>query len=123
MSVVQPVATREAVLATIAGMITSILGDDETDETDETRETGETGEAGEAQDLGFEIGMDTSLGEDLMLESIDLVALSERLADRYGERVNLAELIAGMELDELIELTVGRLVDHVLGGIEPAGER
>ncbi len=108
MSVVQPAGTREAVLATIAGMIASILGEDE---------------AGEAQDLGVEIGMETSLGEDLMLESIDMVALSERLEQRYGERVNVAELIAGLELDELIDLTVGRLVDHVVGSLGPAGER
>nr|WP_255308443.1 phosphopantetheine-binding protein [Streptomyces marincola] len=92
-------------------MIASILGDEE---------TGGTGEGGGP---GLDIGMDTSLGDDLMLESIDMVALSERLEERYGERVNFAEMIAGMELDELIELTVGRLVDHVVLSLAPAAER
>ncbi|UCM91765.1 acyl carrier protein [Streptomyces marincola] len=95
-------------------MIASILGDEE---------TGGTGEGGEGGGPGLDIGMDTSLGDDLMLESIDMVALSERLEERYGERVNFAEMIAGMELDELIELTVGRLVDHVVLSLAPAAER
>jgi acyl carrier protein len=61
-----------------------------------------------------EIGMDTTFTRDLELESIDLVALAGQLQARYGERVNFAEFVAGMELDEIIELTVGRLVRHVV---------
>lgn len=69
-----------------------------------------------------EITMDTRFHDDLELESIDLVELAARLRARYGDRVNFAEFIAGLELDEIIALTVGQLVDHVVGAFdgEPA---
>ncbi len=62
----------------------------------------------------FEITMDTTFQEDLELESIDLVQLGAHLDARYGGRVNFAEFIADLELDEIISLTVGRLVDFVV---------
>lgn len=58
-------------------------------------------------------GMDTMLGDDLELESIDLVTLAGHLEERYGERVNLAEFLAGLDIDSIIALTVGDLVRHV----------
>ncbi|MFF7241017.1 phosphopantetheine-binding protein [Streptomyces collinus] len=61
-----------------------------------------------------EIGLSTTFNRDLELESIDLVTLAALLEERYGRRVNLAEFLAGMEFDEIIELTVGRLVEHVV---------
>ncbi|MBO7940906.1 MULTISPECIES: acyl carrier protein [Streptomyces] len=61
-----------------------------------------------------EIDMGTSFNRDLELESIDLVTLAGMLQERYGERVNLAEFLAGLEFDEIIELTVGDLVEYVV---------
>ncbi|MFK0251671.1 acyl carrier protein [Amycolatopsis azurea] len=61
-----------------------------------------------------EIGRDTKFHDDLELESVDLVTLSGRLRDHYGDKVNFAEFIAERELDEIIALTVGELVDHVV---------
>ncbi len=74
----------------------------------------------------IEITMDTTLYEDLQLESIDLVVLAGHLEARYGSQVNIAEFVATLELDELIELTVGQLVHYVVGrlpetrGLEPS---
>ncbi|AXB43645.1 acyl carrier protein [Amycolatopsis albispora] len=68
-----------------------------------------------------EIGMDTRFTDDLEMESIDLVALAGQLEERYGGQVNFAEFIAGLELDEIIELTVGALVRHVEGSLVGAG--
>ncbi|MFB7915820.1 acyl carrier protein [Streptomyces sp. NPDC056061] len=68
-----------------------------------------------------EIGMTTTFNRDLELESIDLVTLAGLLQERYGDRVNFAEFLAGMEFDEIIELTVGRLVEYVVAGLK-AGE-
>lgn len=62
----------------------------------------------------FEITADTTFFGDLELESIDLVVLAGHVEARYGSRVNIAEFIATLELDEIIGLTVGRLVDYVL---------
>ncbi|MFF9062014.1 acyl carrier protein [Streptomyces sp. NPDC101213] len=67
-----------------------------------------------------EIGMHTTFNRDLELESIDLVTLAGLLQERYGERVNFAEFLAGMEFDEIIELTVGRLVEYVVAGLGSA---
>ena len=51
---------------------------------------------------------------DLELESIEIVALGEQLQERY-DSVDFAGWLAGMDLDEIIGLTVGRLVDYVAG--------
>ena len=65
-----------------------------------------------------EIGRGTRFHEDLELESIDLVELATKLRDRYGERVNFAEFVAGLDLSEIIDLTVGQLVDYVVTSLE-----
>ncbi|MFJ6726283.1 MULTISPECIES: acyl carrier protein [unclassified Streptomyces] len=67
-----------------------------------------------------EIGMTTTFNRDLELESIDLVTLAGLLQERYGDRVNFAEFLAGMEFDEIIELTVGRLVEYVVTSLKAA---
>jgi len=51
--------------------------------------------------------------DDLGLESIDLVALGGMLTERYGERVNLAEFLAALEIDDVIGLRLGLLADYV----------
>ena len=63
----------------------------------------------------LEIDMETSFHDDLDIESIEFVALGEALIDRYGHRVNLAAWIASMDVDEIIGMTVGRLVEHIAG--------
>lgn len=93
-------ADEEAVLADIRGMLLTLLeeyGDDDLD-----------------------IGMTTTFNRDLELESIDLVTLAGLLRETYGDRVNFAEFLAGMEFDEIIELTVGRLVEHVVQSLKAA---
>ncbi|MFR9792418.1 acyl carrier protein [Streptomyces sp. MB22_4] len=90
----------DAVLADITGMLREVLaeyGDDDT-----------------------AIGMSTTFNRDLELESIDLVTLAGMLEERYGGRVNLAEFLAGMEFEEIIGLTVGRLVEHVVWSLRSA---
>ena len=66
------------------------------------------------------IGPDTTFNRDLELESIDLVTLAGLLQERYGDRVNFAEFLAGMEFDEIIELSVGRLVEYVVASLKAA---
>jgi acyl carrier protein len=68
---------------------------------------------GEEYVSDVEVTLDTSLSEDLALESIEFVELSEKLQDRYGTRVNLAVFFADMDIDTIMVLTVGQLVDYV----------
>ncbi|WP_344877415.1 acyl carrier protein [Allokutzneria multivorans] len=60
------------------------------------------------------IEADTKFHEDLELESIDLVTLSGELRQHYGDRINFAEFMATLDLEEIIHLTVGQLVDYVV---------
>lgn len=94
------------VLADIAGMLRALLEEYGLDEAEITRET--------------------TFHDDLELESIDLVALSGTLREHYGDRVNFAEFVAGLELDEIIALTVGQLTDYVVKSLhatEAGGSR
>ncbi|UXY26226.1 acyl carrier protein [Streptomyces sp. HUAS TT20] len=103
MNPIQPTtepADEEAVLADIRSMLLILL-----------EEYGED---------DVEIGMSTTFNRDLELESIDLVTLAGLLEQRYGGRVNFAEFLAGMDFDEIIELTVGRLVEHVVQSLKAA---
>jgi acyl carrier protein len=67
-----------------------------------------------------DITRESTFHGDLELESIDLVTLSASLREHYGDRVNFAELLADLELDEIIGLTVGELVDHVVTSLRAA---
>jgi acyl carrier protein len=86
-------AQREELLAAIAGMIREVIDEDW------------------VQDAP--IGMETSFEADLELESIELVALGERLREHYGDDFDLAGWLSSMELDEIIALRVGDLVEFM----------
>ena len=86
--------TEEEVLAAITEMIGEIIGEDYLAE--------------------IHVTMDSMVTEDLELESIEFVALAEQLRNCYGERVDFVDWIAGMELDQIILLTVGQLVEFVV---------
>lgn len=61
----------------------------------------------------IEIDMDTSFADDLEMESIEFVAMAEDLRARYGEKVDFASWLAELEIDEIIALSVGDVVDFV----------
>ena len=75
--------------------------------------------AGDAEVLGFAITNETTFHEDLRLESIDLVALAGMLEESFGPEVNLAAHLAELELDDVIALTVGEIVDYVSSAAVP----
>jgi acyl carrier protein len=63
----------------------------------------------------LEITSSMRLIDDLGLESIDLVTIASILTERYGSRVNLAAFLAQQDVDEVIAMTVGGLVEFVTG--------
>ena len=63
--------------------------------------------------LDVEIGPGTAFGDDLALESIEFVALVDRLRARYGDDADLPGFVAGLDIDQLMNLTVGDVVDHI----------
>ncbi|MFC0439601.1 acyl carrier protein [Kutzneria buriramensis] len=94
-------ASRDVVFAEIAGMLRTVLAELGVDDV--------------------EIDEGTSFNEDLELESIDLVTLTALISERWGEPVNLAEFLADKDLDEVIALKVGDLVDFVVTALARAG--
>ena len=69
--------------------------------------------AGDEILLAGPIGMQTSFNADLELESIEFVALAEKLQEEYGVNVDFVGWISKKELDDIIALTVGELVEFI----------
>ena len=62
---------------------------------------------GEDERWASALAPDTRLEDDLRLESVEVAALGEALRERWG--VDLPAYLAGLDLDQLIDLTVGDL--------------
>jgi len=69
---------------------------------------------GEEWATDLPITLESSFADDLELESIEFVALAERLKEKYGKRVDFAGWLAKKELREIIELRVGDLVELIV---------
>ena len=69
--------------------------------------------AGDELLLAGPITMTTSFNADLELESIEFVALAEKLQQRFGNAVDFVGWISKKELDQIIALTVGELVEFI----------
>ena len=69
--------------------------------------------AGDEILLAGPITMETSFNRDLELESIEFVALAEKLQLHYGSQVDFVGWISKKELDQIIALTVGELVEFI----------
>ena len=85
--------SSETTFEVVSAMIREILGDDwDPDDT---------------------ITPETSFNDDLQLESIEFVALAEKLQARYGDRVDFVTWLSAKELDELIAMRVGEVSDFI----------
>jgi acyl carrier protein len=84
-------AQRREILAQVAEVVRDVIGEEWAHEVS--------------------IELETTFA-DLELESIEIVALGEQLQERYAS-VDFAGWLGGMDLDEIIGLTVGRLVDYI----------
>jgi acyl carrier protein len=77
----------------IAGMIREVVGED--------------------YELDVDITADSSFSEDIEIESIEFVALGDLVQTRYGERIDLVGWFGELDLDEIIDLTVGELAEFI----------
>ncbi|GGV23300.1 hypothetical protein GCM10010495_43490 [Kitasatospora herbaricolor] len=59
---------------------------------------------------------DTRLDGELLLESHELAAWSLALRREHGDHLDLVEHVAGLDIDQIIELTVGDVADLVAAG-------
>ncbi len=67
------------------------------------------------EDAAWLAGIDerTCLDGDLLLDSIELAALGQRLRQRHGDRVDLVGYVAGLDIDQIIALTVADVAAYV----------
>ena len=85
--------TKEEILGITAGFIKEVIGEEYVEDID--------------------IDFDTSFADDLEMESIEVVEFAEKVRDHFGEQVDFAEWLSGMELEEIINLSVGEVVDFI----------
>jgi acyl carrier protein len=71
----------------------------------------------ESSEWADRITPDAALEGDLGLESVELVEFGARLRERYGEQVDLAGFVATLDIDGLIDLTVGTVAEYVSSAI------
>jgi acyl carrier protein len=50
---------------------------------------------------------------DALMESIEIVEFAEKVKARYGDRVNMNAWLSGMELDQIIRLSLGDVAAHI----------
>jgi acyl carrier protein len=86
--------TESEVLLGVARMIREVIGEDW------------------AEDVSIEMG--TSFSKDLELESIEFVALAEKLRGIYGTEVDFTGWLSSMELQQILALNVGELVQLIV---------
>lgn len=72
---------------------------------------------GEDYLLDAEIGWDSNLQDDLALESLEFVTIAEQIGDRYGEAVDFVGWLSTLELEQIVKLTVGEIVEFVAAGL------
>src|SRR5207302_5066428 len=85
--------TFATALAELTGMLAEVIGEDFL--------------------VDVELTGETTFSEDLALESIEFVALAEKLQERYERQVDFPAFLAGLEIEEIMALAVGQLVDHI----------
>ena len=93
--------TEEKVLGDIARMVRDVISEEWVADVD--------------------IGMETSFAKDLELESIEFVALAEKLRERYGDRIDFVAFVGELDVEEIVSMTVGRLVTHIHQCINESG--
>lgn len=94
MTMITEEALSTTILTTIAGFIREIIGEDYVEDID--------------------IDPETTFADDLEMESIEIVEFAEKIREYYGDSVDFARWISGMELDDIINLTIGEVTDYIV---------
>ena len=68
----------------------------------------------------IDINLTTSFNDDLELESIEIVAFAEKLKLVYGEQVRFVDWLSGKDLNAIIHLSVGDVVDFIEDSLRQA---
>ena len=84
---------QEQIFAKIKGLLGEVIGEDFIQE--------------------YDLTMDTILTNDLEMESIEIVELSEKIKKVYGKQIGFSDWMAKMTLEELVSLSIGDIVNFI----------
>lgn len=87
--------TRHAMLAELGRLLAEVTGEDE----------GWTAA----------ISPDSRLDCDLRLDSVEWAAFADRVAQRYGDRADLWAYLAGLDIRQIVALTIGDVAGYLAG--------
>jgi acyl carrier protein len=52
--------------------------------------------------------------KDLEMDSIEIVAFAEKVKGKYGGKIDFVGWLSGMDMDEIISLSLGRIVTFIV---------
>lgn len=58
----------------------------------------------------MEIRPESSFTKDLEMDSIEIVAFSEKVKKHFGQQINFTGWLSGMDIDQLIALTINDII-------------
>ncbi|SHF29117.1 acyl carrier protein [Pedobacter caeni] len=61
----------------------------------------------------MDITMESSFTKDLEMDSIEIVSFSEKIKNHFGEQIDFTGWLSNMDLDELINLNLGTIVNYI----------
>ncbi|MBJ8348318.1 phosphopantetheine-binding protein [Antrihabitans sp. YC2-6] len=63
--------------------------------------------------LEIDVTPESSFSDDLAVESVEFVALGQKLQQRYGEDVNFVAFVADLDIDQITAMNVGTVVSYI----------
>ncbi|MDR6786521.1 acyl carrier protein [Pedobacter africanus] len=61
----------------------------------------------------MDISLESSFTKDLEMDSIEIVSFSEKIKAHFGEDIDFTGWLSGMDLDQLINLKLGDIVNYI----------
>lgn len=61
----------------------------------------------------MDISKESSFTRDLEMDSIEIVSFSEKVKSHFGEHVDFTGWLSGMDLDQLINLSLGDIIKYI----------
>ena len=67
-----------------------------------------------------QVALDSTFAEDIELESMEVMEIAEKLIETYDGKVDFVTWFSGMELEDLVEMTLGDVVEFIVTSLEKA---
>ncbi len=61
----------------------------------------------------MDITLESSFTKDLEMDSIEIVSFSEKIKAHFGEQIDFTGWLSNMDLDQLINLSLGTIVNYI----------